>query len=178
MARASAYDEFDDGGMAFSSEELWEYKPEQWAQERVALLCAMRQVVMRRIELPDVPKPIWWKEAAKLLENKIDWYCRAVPLVGATPEEKGSEGLPGRTSAKGKELSKAASLLDEHDWVGRWHEDASTALRYVVTIGRRAAAQCKWSKETMKASNRLANCVTQEVDACERLEKILASYHT
>lgn len=176
MAKARLYDDREDAGLTFSTDELEAHTPEQWAQERVAKLCAMRQVVMRRIELPDVPKPLWWKEVAKNLRDKIGWYCKAIPLVACTPQELGDEGLPGRNSNAGKELSKAASFLDEEAFLGQWAVEADDALRYVVTIGRRASAHCKWSSAMQKQSNRLANCVRQELFVIEKLEKTLASY--
>lgn len=176
VARAKVYDDREDAGLSFSVDELEAYDPEQWAQERVAKLCAMRQVVMRRIELPDVPKLLWHKEMAKNLRDKIGWYCKAVPLVAATPEELGDVGLPGRNTVRGKELSKAAAFLEEEVFLGQWATEAEDALRYVVTIGRRAGAHCKWSSAKHKQSNRLANCVRQELFVIEKLERSLASY--
>lgn len=176
MARARAYDEWEDAGLTFSTDELEAWDPAQWASDRVAKLCSMRQVAMRRTELPDIPKPLWWKEATKNLRDKITWYCKAVPLVAVTEEELGDENLPSRNSVRGKALSKAASLLDEDAFVGQWAVDAEDALRYVVTIGRRAGAHCKWTTAQHKQSNRLANCIRQELFVTDKLEKSLASY--
>ena len=176
MAKGQAYDADVDAALTFSTDQLDDYTPEQWAQERVAKLCAMRQVVMRRLELEMVPKPFWWKEVAKNLRDKIGWYCKAIPLVAVTPTELGEEGLPSRNSKAGKELSKVASFLDEQGFIGAWGTEAEECKRYVVTIGRAASAHCKWSVAMNKQSNRLANCVTQEIEAIQKLEKSLASY--
>jgi hypothetical protein len=176
MASAQAYDSWEDAGMVFSTDQLEEYLPSEWAQERVAKLCAMRQVVMRHLELPDIAKPMWWQKVSKVLRDRIMWYCKALHLEGPTPKELGDEGLPGRNTAAGKELSRIASLLDVKEWLADWGTDTEASLRYVVTIGRRAAASCKWDKSTKKASNRLANCVMDEIRAAQYLDKELSAY--
>jgi hypothetical protein len=176
MASAKAYDEWEDAGMAFSTDELEDHSPTVWASERVAKLCVMRQVVMRHIELPDIAKPHWWHGAGKNLRDVIMWYCKALQLEGPTAKELGDEGLPSRNSAAGKELSRVASLLDISEWLSAWAADAEASKRYVVTIGRRASASCKWDKATMKASNRLANSVDKEIRATEHLDKELSAY--
>lgn len=174
MATAAAYDGWDDAGMVFSTDELEEYDPRAWASERVARLCAMRQVVQRYVELPDIPKPMWWKEVSKGMRQKITWYVTALLLVPPTEEEIG-DVLPGRTSAAGKKLSLAAVGLEPCDWLGAWENDASASKRYVVTIGRRAGASCKWDKQTKKQSNVLANCVSQELHLLQKLDEVLTS---
>jgi len=174
MAKAKGYDDWEDAGMAFSSDELDAYQPVEWAQQRVARLCAMRQVVMRHLELPDIAKPLWWRDAAKWLRDKIGWYCTAMHLTPPTEEELGNV-LPDRKTAAGKALSKEASLLDARDWLGAWAAETEAAMRYVVTIGRRASASCKWDAFTNKASNRLANCVNGELQLQRKLDETLVS---
>lgn len=172
MATAARYDSWDDAGMAFSSDELEAHDPKVWASERVAKLCAMRQVLERYLELPGIEKPVWWKEVSKGLRYKITWYVKAMLLVPPTPEEIG-DVLPSRQSAAGKKLSLATVNLEPRSWLGAWGADAEHSMRYVVTIGRRAGAQ--WEKAMKKQSNVLANCVEQELQLLRKLDETLAS---
>ena len=175
MAKAAMYDSWVDAALTFSTDDLEAWDPEAWAQERVAKLCAMRQLVMRRLEVEEPTKPEWWRHLGKVMRDKITWYCKAVPLVAPTPEELGDK-LPSHRSAAGKELSKRASMLDEAGFIGEWGSDAEYWKAYVVTIGRAASAHCKWKKETDKLSNRLANCLSGEFDAAQKFDKLLSAY--
>lgn len=176
MAKAKGYDDWEDAGKAFSTDELDEYLPTEWAQERVAKLCMTRQIVMRHLELPDIAKPLWWRKVSNVMRDRIMWYCKALHLEGPTPQELGNEGLPGRNTAAGKELSRIASLLDVKEWLSEWGTDAEASMRYVVTIGRRAGVSCKWDAFTNKANNRLANCVMMEIQAVQYLDRELSAY--
>ena len=110
-----------------------------------------------------------------MLRDRIMWYCKAMYLDGPTEQELG-DVLPKPQSAAGKALALAAVGLTAEKWVGQWGADAEAEMRYVVTIGRRASASCKWDRLTDKASNRLANCVNGELHAVQLLDQKIQAY--
>lgn len=169
VATANAYDEWNDVGMAFSNTTVAEYNPQAWALERVKEVQEKVMIVRRRTEL-DLPRPVWWKDAHRRLSYVFTWYPRAMEF----PREELPE-LPDRKTREGKHYTALATALTEEDWLAEWTVDAEDALRYVVTIGRRCIGRSGWTKKDSKASNKLANCVKNEVDACVWLDKRLSA---
>lgn len=170
MATAKAYDPYEDAGLAFSDTDVAEYSPKAWADERVGELMERHALMQRRYDIPRLESPEWWAQGAALLRSKIGWYCIRMELVA--PAEEDWE-LPSPMSKAGKALTVAAQSVTPEDFLGSWRAEVESALRYVVTIGRRASG--RWDKAMKKKSNQLANCVHTEILACDKLEVALQS---
>lgn len=172
MARAAAYDQYEDPGMAFSSQELADYLPGSWAEERVYKLLEIVSLAKRRSEIPGT-NPEWWKEVAKSIPPLMRWYCIAIEIDSLAAAEY---ELPDPRSKAGKVLTHTAQSLTERGFLANWQTDAEASMRYVVTIGRRAQGASKaWGKSEGRLSNKLANCVQRELSLCAKLEQGLDS---
>lgn len=172
MASAAAYDSWDDPGLAFSEDEVAGWDMQKWAEERIALLHVHFLTALRKSELPGVEKPDWWRKAADKVLDLMTWYCVALEIPGF--DREAIRKLPDPSSSAGKELTKKALDCDPKDWLGMWADGAESAMRYVVTIGRRKAGKgC--TKVEKKRSNKLANCVFKEINGNQRLETMLES---
>lgn len=172
MATATAYDSWDDPGLAFSEDDVAQWDMQAWAEERVARLCAHFHVALRRSELPGIEKPVWWRKAADKVLDLMTWYCVSMEVSGL--DREAARVLPDPSSVAGKALTKQALELTPEDWLGVWASGAEGAMRHVVTIGRRKGGKgC--TKLEKKRSNKLANCVFKEISQCQRLETMLES---
>jgi len=177
MATAAAYDEWEDVGVSFSEEDLRNYRPGDWASERVARLLKVGVVLLRREDLPDMPKPGWTKKARQaVLQRMITWYCQAldVPCPEISPDELRVDPK----SSEGKAITKAALELKPADIIGLLRGEAEAGMRHVVTIGRRCASQKSvsgWKKADGSYSNKLANAIQVEIRQWNKLETELES---
>lgn len=174
MARAKAYDEYEDAGLAFSVEELALYRPQKWAEQRVLELREMILVLKRRELLPEMPKPEWWKGVRKRCEQLASWYCVALEVPALAEDDV---ALPPPTSHAGKRLAKsAAGVVDGQVWLDEARVSSEASLKYVVTLGRRCQGNPStsgWKLAEGKQSNKLANCIVKELYALDRLQSQL-----
>lgn len=174
MAKASVYDTYEDVGMAFTDQEVAEWSPKAWAEDRVLFLIQQARILHRRSTIPQISKPAWSEASAKRLLDVAAWYCRAMELEGISREEM--LDLPEPRSAEGRKLTTMAQECEPEDWVGSMAAEAEAAMRKVVTMGRRASSRKDWKKADGKASNRLANCVMKEINLADHLGVQLASH--
>lgn len=169
MATATAYNDFEDPGLAFGEEELKSWNIKEFSEERVAMLINARRILIRSLEIPQISMPALRRHAAKNLRDISSWYCVAIEIPGIKQDV---EALLDPHSPEGKALTKAARDLDLADWLGDWHAPAETAMRKVVTLGRRCASVPQvsgWKKADGKLSNKLANCLMKELNAIDKL---------
>lgn len=161
--------------MAFSEEEVAAWDPQVWATERVDALCEQYRLAVRRSELPDMPKPTWWKEVADRLYRVATWYCVRLEIPGVDLE--GLKTLPAPSSAEGKRLTAQALTLDEEGFASDWLNVADVCMGHVVTRSRRAVGRAKGAdkKRINKAGNRLANAINNERGNAEKALAALAS---
>lgn len=172
MASASAYDHWDDPGLAFTEEDLASHDPQKVAEVRVAALLHRFQVAKRRAELPDLEKPQWWAEVSKRLLDVVTWYCVALEIPGINREA--AQELPPASSQEGKALTKEALNATPSDWLAEWAEEAESSARYAVTLGRRCIGK-GWPKRNRSLSNKMANCFTKELNLIQKFESMLVS---
>ncbi len=176
MARAAAYDEWEDSGMVVTDEGCLEYDPQKWAQVRVGEVVQAAQLLMR-MQQTNQPKPKTLDASAKRLIDVATWYCRSLGLEGL--DRDAVTTLPPPSSAAGKKLSAAALKTSAPEVLQVLREHAEVALRGCVTIGRRCEGQRKadgkWSKENRSHSNKLANAILKEMRTCDKLLELWAS---
>lgn len=158
--------------MAFTHEDLEAWNVKECAEQRQAAVIALACIAKRRTELPDLPKPDWWKEVAKRMRNVATWY--GVAMVIDTDVEA-ALALPSAESAEGKALTRLALNAEPADWLAGWLADVEAGLAHVVTIGRRCAAKGGWSKEQKSLSNKLANCLVKEHNLISKMQDSLNS---
>lgn len=173
MATAIAYDQWDDPGLAFTEEDLASWDLKAFGNERVEYLLRWHRLFLRRAEIPDMPKPEWWKEFVKPLLNAATWYCHALGLEGVMTDAAST--LPPAASEEGKALTKDALNADPSDVAHEIMGDVEVALHHAVTIGRRCVGKGAWKKEQKSLSNKLANCLMKERSLAEKMEAALAS---
>lgn len=174
MATASAYDQWDDPGLAFTEEDLAGWDVKVMAEERVADLLARTRLALRRAELPDLPMPDLWKEASKSILNAATWWCQAVTIPGVVREE--ATTLPPADSPEGKALTKEALNAEAAEWLAEWLADVEASLHHLVTIGRRCVTKGVWKgKEKKSLSNKAANALMKEYSLITKLEAMLES---
>ena len=175
MATATSYDEWDDAGLAFTEALCQEYRPQKWAEEHVAQLAASIRILKRKVDLPDIEKPEWWKKALSVMERNASWYCVAMEIPALEAEDAAA---PGPQTKAGKAITMAAQALEPRDFLTDLQASAEANMRYVVSIGRRCMGNrtvSGWVKMDGKFSNKLANCVMKEITSCAHLEKQLDS---
>lgn len=176
MARAQAYDEWDDPGMAVSEDECLAYSPQEVAQGRVKEVVQAVRLLLRMNQTGQ-DKPATTEASAKRLLDVATWYCRAAGLEGVSRDEVTT--LPAPSTAEGKKLSASALKTTAPDLIAMLRERAEADLRRSVTLGRRCEgarrADGKWSREDRSASNRLANAILKEATTCEKLLELWAS---
>lgn len=169
MARAAAYDEWEDAGLALSDDEVNSYQPVQVGQKRVAQLSMAVRLLLRQVETGQ-PKTATIQDAANRLLDAATWYCRALGLEGINREELTT--LPKASTAEGKKLTAQSLKLPAPDLLRSLREKAEADMRYAVTIGRRCEGPRRaaggWSKENRSASNRLANSINKEMNAIRK----------
>lgn len=173
MATATAYDQWEDAGMAFSDEELAAWSTEEWVTQHVEELVDLCRLLKRRQELPGFPKPAWVGKAFQTMRNVATWYCVAAGVAAIDEEEAWT--LPSPQSKEGKALTKLALDLDVAAWIGLRREVVEADLRRLVTIGRRCAGSGRWNKAQKKQSNKVVNALVREAHAVDTLEKLYDS---
>lgn len=174
MATATSYDEWEDVGLAFTAEEVASYDPQKWAEDRVTYLVEKARVIQRRSTIPGLGKQVWCEEAAKRLLDVAAWYCRALEIPGIVREE--ALDLPSAKTADGRKLTSLAQAAEPENWLGALAAEGEVAMRYVVTVGRRASSRPDWKRAQGKQSNKLANCVMKEINVAAHLEAQLISH--
>lgn len=166
MARAAMYDQFEDVGMAFTEEELKAFKPEEVAEERCRVLVGHARAALRRSEIPDMPKPKWLEEVASRLIDSVTWTLKAMTLEGIDRDKVLS--LPAAGSKEGKALTVEAQRWSVEELEGL-RSEGEALLRWCVTIGRRCESMGSWRKADRSRSNKLANCLVQDLNRIDRL---------
>lgn len=171
MATAEAYDDFDDPGLAFTDEQVKEYRPQIVASVRVNWLLEHIPLVLRRSQLGE--KAQWWTKVGHKMVDVVTWYCVVAELPGIDREE-----LMKEPEAE-KALTLAARKLGEPDeFLAEWASLIRTEMVQHVTLGRRcssARAISSWGKRERSISNKVANALKKELDATGRLGSVLAS---
>lgn len=167
MASASAYDEFEDAGMAFTADQVGAYQVATAIEERIAVLCRELHVVTRRMALPGTEKPVWHQHAQRALVTSITWLLRVGSLPGKSEDEL--TALPAPTTAAGKALTKEAQTMEPVDWCAAMLSDAENELVQAVTLGRRAQSAQSWPKAQRSLSNKYANALNGQRRAFETL---------
>jgi hypothetical protein len=166
VATASAYDQYEDAGIAFAQEDVDGYDPAEWAAGHVEALAQYGLTVRRRAEL-ETDKPVWWAGAAKRMDACIGWMCVALELNRAQYEV----AMPEPKTASGKRNTTLAHALTPQDVVGHLREGAIGGLVYTVSIGRRK----RGTKLYRSQCNKLANALVQQLHAADKLEEELQS---
>lgn len=166
MARAKAYDPYEDPGLALSEDEVATFDMAGFVQRRVDQLCARGRWINKRAVM-NLSKPELMKRIVRLVQSKIGWYVRVAELKGLDYEETLAPPTP--QSKAGKELAASVHRLPLRDWLVQWRDSADSELRLYVTTSRRAGAVQGWAKAKWKQSNRIANAIQQEVNAAVAL---------
>lgn len=173
MATAIAYNQWEDPGLSFTEEEVEAFNPQELGKLRLDYVLSLWAVAHRRADLPGTDKPVWWRSAEKMVFSVGRWYCMALELPGLDKEAL-TLALPSSQTAEGKKLAKAVVNAEPEEWLGEWIANAEACMRYAVTLGRRHASQHK-NKNSKRLANKLANCITREMDACTRLTVLFES---
>lgn len=165
MAVAKVYDEFEDVGLSFTEEEVRDWDPQAWAQDRVDRIVQLTLVARSRADQP-IDKEEFWKWMASGLANVATWYCRALELPGLDREEDLSLGSLSPSERK-KIRAEALRIGDGEGWILEGLSSGQAALGYVVTIGRRSfmspVGRGSRGRVSKSRGNKLANAVMKEV---------------
>lgn len=116
--------------------------------------------------MPDLEKPVWWKDAASKIMNVATWYCVAVGVPGF--DREGLEEPLDPSSPAGKAVTKEALNAEAADWLAEWENEVDAIARHAVTLGRRCAGK-GWPKEKKSKNNKLANCFVKELHLLNKL---------
>lgn len=169
MASASTFDEYEDVGLAFTESTLQEWDPKAWAESRVVYLMRRATVAQMMADSYMVVGPqATMAKAHSLVVDIATWTCRAMELTGVNRD-------PQWSGKQTKSMKADALRLSPVEWTEEFRADAEVAMRSVVTLGRRAAGVCRWTKAQRSASNKLANCVGKELWAAGKVEVMLNS---
>lgn len=178
MATASAYDQWEDPGLAFGEDEIAGHVVSAVAEARVNWLLHMAVVIEKLLAMPDAPKRQWWMKVQAKMVDTVTWYCRTAELQGI---DRGAvKELPLPSSPAGKSLAKDALDLmkNEEEFVAVWNAQLKGIMVQHVTIGRRCASAkqiSKWSKKESSLSNKIANAITKEMDVAMQAAHLLST---
>lgn len=163
MARSAVYNEWEDAGLAFSSEEVAGFDPKALAEKRIAYLLDVALVLERVSTIPKTSKPAFHHGAARSLVNRASWYCKALTLPGF--DKTAAMTLPDSRAKDGKTLTAEAQKYIRQGpdvWLEGMLDNVEACLRYAVSLGRRAESRSGWTKTDRSLSNKLANALVQE----------------
>ena len=173
MASATAYDQYEDAGLAFSDEDLKAWDIKEWGEERLVYLVAKRSLPLRSSQLRDAPKPVFTAKLVKAMADCITWDCLSLGLRNVTAGEM--DDLPSPPEQAGQELNVAALAWRSGigSWIDQWESEALIELQHLVTIGRRCGSI--WKKHERSLSNKAANCLMREINVCTKYRTVLES---
>lgn len=170
MAKAQAYNEWEDAGLTFSTDELEDWDPHEWAVERVRWFAFQHLVFVRRSYHVDCSNPAFCLKVRHYLRTRAVDYFRGMEISRTTVAPLEEASMPDDDTPEYKAIAVAAAKLDEITWLKEYGLDIETSMRHVVTIGRRASAQWAWKKSVDRQSNKLANCLKNEFTMVQKLE--------
>lgn len=176
MATASAYDQWFEGGLSFTDEEVAGYRPEAFATRRIDLILDELRVLHRADEL-SVAMEALWKDVRKQLFASATWYARALVVPGIDMDAFNAS-FPAPDTPAGKALTVRAHEEVRAEWIHQYLQSRMKDMTYVVTIGRQCVERRSlsgWGKSDASLSNKLANAVHKEVTLGERWSKQLES---
>lgn len=177
MAIAQKYNEFDDPGLVVQEEVVEEWTPTAFLEGRKNALIQRALWLTRRLEMGmEMPKTT--QSTLNRVKSTASWMCVAAGIEGI--DWSVALAVPDPNSTEGKALSKSVLDRSFSDWVYGWGADADEALRYYVTVTRRAVAHPSpniyWGRELKKKSNRCTNALVVECQAVQKVVGELASF--
>lgn len=160
MAWSSAYDEWQDPGLAFDEDQLGAFDREAWAlnhrDDGVEALAVLR----RYTQLPNMPKPTWASKTERLWAGRLQFFC----IKAEVPAWDDEALVPSPRTAAGKALSGAALALDVRGWTEAQLSGLEAALRQYVSIVR---SMPRPAKAIRSLDNRLVNAIVSQRQALE-----------
>lgn len=188
VARAQAYNEWEDAGLAFSEADLVEFHPLDVIDVRIARLIEHGQWFARRVQM-ELDKPGLTKDGLRFVKGTADWYGT---IRGEMPAWDGS--VPEPTSVEGKQLSAVILGQTLEDHVQVWRDEVEGSLRQYVSLSRRAAGAAlvsgragmkadgedfvpgAWTKADHSLSNKTANGLHRELLTATKLLAAIKVY--
>ena len=162
---AAQYQQYVDRELEISADEMRAWAkdgPREWAQRRIAELCATHRVVYKRNkQLTGITMATWWEAVEGGLRQLLHWYPQKLELNVVTDEEMGIGALPDLKSKEGKALTLAARALDEQewDWIHNWIYTATESMTWLATMQERQGTEYGWTRQMNSYGNKLMNKV-------------------
>jgi hypothetical protein len=185
MATAAQYDQYEDPGLAFSTEEVEAFDPKAWMTAHVERLAAEVVAWRRRGELPGMDHPWTVGEVVKALNDKLSWDCTTaleLPINTVLGVASIHEvPIPDPKTDVGKQLTKRALEIEPRDWLAERLNMLHSDLRYVVTILRRQMAlrnasrsndehgKTRVKKTERSYYNKFIHCLVRELNSVQSL---------
>lgn len=174
MATATQYDQYEDVGLAFSTEEVTGFDAKDWMRTHLVRLVEQMPVFLRRKQLEGLDHPwISW-EIVRKLGDKVSWSCTTAlempinDVFGVAAVSQLWEALPDPKTPEGKALTKKALDVVPRDWLVERREMLEADMRWIVTIMRRqnavlGSAGKPVSKSIRRWQNKYVHCLYREL---------------
>lgn len=173
MARSSAYDQWEDAGLAFTDTEVADFNVQALAERHLLWLCGVVRIVARREQLPNMPKPKFNQTMLKMLKARATWLCVAAGIE--TVDLVAVCTLPDPKSKEGKELTQEALNAEPEEFLNTIKARLVALMTNFVTLSRRAAGPQKWKKQEHSRSNKVANAIAGDIRTVEQLLETLTT---
>lgn len=148
MARAKAYDKWDDPGMAFSGEQIANYNIQEAGIRRMDVLIEAQNIMYAIAQIPGgqtvVPKKI-----SDHLKKRATDLARVLWIEQPDPTDF--------DSMDPEFVLAAQNVEDLWEWAINFVVDTEAWITMCVTLGRRAAIGNSWSKQDHSFSNVMIN---------------------
>ena len=196
---ATLYLQRIDPGLALSSDEVEQWKPGFFAEDRIRLLCDRHLVLTwQRVRVLKTEKIKWWEKCRSALRPCIYNLCDGVlecgmpdrvlwgglDKGGLTPEDliqpqgpnyaDDAYVLPPQKTAEARRLGAAVAKLDPEYWIVEWVSELDYLHRLVPTISQ--AALQAGTDILASSCNKLIHCLNIEEARAAKLQGLLGDW--
>lgn len=159
------YEQWADPGLKVSASELQNYDPTEVFGQRIESLSRKLMVLLIAERIPARVRGVGdGKQDKKFLKVAINGVDRMVRSYRSVAEEYGLYGWP--DVVRDKAANRAASLLNQEDFLADWSTEIETRRRHMATV-----AQRRGSKDLDRIVNRLCRLMGDEDKEIERIER-------
>lgn len=169
MARAKAYDAWEDPGMVFSEDDVKNYSPLDTAERRMDELIELHNV-LNALSLLGYGPSEWAGSYSKRVKLAVTGLCVSVKMAQPDPSDFDERGLP-------EYMAVAQKMRNWYKWADGLANDCDLYMAKIVTLGRRAAGAQGWKKQEHSVANKFANRINEQRYVFQQYAMELRSYN-